>query len=101
MPPDENRMKSKVIIAEICFALLLCFSGCAIYPNFVERIRNNGVVVDAWERGKRAEQRAEYQKAKEEYYFVKRFATTYYLQVHAQEHFEAVSRILEEQEKRD
>jgi len=58
-------------------------------------------VVDTWERGKRAEERAEYQKAKEEYYFVKRFATTYYLQVRAQEQFEAMSRILEEAEKGD
>lgn len=94
-------MTSKVSLTAVCVTLFLCFSGCAIYPNFVERIRNNGVVVDAWERGKRAEERAEYQKAKEEYYFVKRFATTYYLQVRAQEQFEAMSRILEEEEKGD
>ena len=98
MSPDKNGMKSRVRIAAVWCALLLCFPGCAIYPNFVERVRDNGVVVDAWERGKRAEQRAEYHKAKEEYYFVKRFATTYYLRVRAQEHFEAVSRILEEHE---
>jgi len=91
-------MRSKVSLTAICVTLFLCFSGCAIYPNFVERARDNRVVVDAWERGKRAEQRAEYYKAKEEYYFVKRFATTYYLRVRAQEHFEAVSRILEEHE---
>jgi hypothetical protein len=76
---------------------LLGLFGCAIYPNFVEQLRNNGVVVDAWTRGKRAEKRGEYEKAKEEYYFVKRFATTYYLQMWAQERYEEVSRNLEEE----
>ena len=83
------------------FYLLLAFFllgliGCAIYPNFVEQLRNNGVVVDAWTRGKRAEEGEQYEKAREEYYFVKRFATTYYLQWRAQERYEEVSRKLEE-----
>jgi len=94
-------MKNKVAIVTMCIVLGTCFSGCAFYPNFVERVRNNGVVVDAWARGKRAEKRTEYQKAKEEYYFVKRFATTYYLQVKAQEHYEAMCRILENQDTMD
>jgi hypothetical protein len=94
-------MKIKVAIVTLCIALGTCFSGCVFYPNFVERVRNNGVVVDAWARGRRAETRMDYQKAKEEYYFVKRFATTYSLQVKAQEHYEAMCRILENQDTVD
>jgi len=87
------------------YLLLVCFVsgffGCAIYPNYVERLRDNEVVVDAWERGKRAQKRKEYEIAKQEYYFVKRFATTYYLQVWAQERYEKMSRILEERGEED
>jgi hypothetical protein len=89
-------MTRKAGVYVLLALFLLGLWGCAIYPNFVEQLRNNGVVVDAWTRGKRAEERGEYEKAKEEYYFVKRFATTYYLQWRAQERYEEVSRKLEE-----
>jgi hypothetical protein len=62
----------------------------------MERARHNDVVLDAWARGQRAEERREYQKAKEEYYFVKRFATTYYLKEKAQERYDWVSHVIEE-----
>jgi len=82
------------------YALMICIvfllSGCATYSTFMERIRHNDVVLDAWARGELAEKKREYQRAKEEYYFVKRFATTYYLKEKAQQRYEWVSRVLEE-----
>ncbi len=68
--------------AGICALLVFLVSGffaCATYSTYMERWRNNEVVLDAWARGKRAEERGKYQSAKEECYFVKRFATTFYL----------------------
>jgi hypothetical protein len=70
--------------------------GCALYPDSVERFRDNEVVLDAWARGKRAEKRGEYPEARESYYFVKRFATTHYLRLRAQRRYETMSRLLEE-----
>jgi len=94
-------MKGRVGVYAFLIFLISGFLGCAIYPKYLERMRDNQVVVDAWERGKRAEERKEYEKAKEEYYFVKRFATTYYLQLKAQERYEAMSHILEERGEKD
>ncbi len=84
--------KTDTYVRIICIVLLL--SGCATYSTFMERIRDNDVVLDAWARGKMAEKKGEYQRAKEEYYFVKRFATTYYLKEKAQQRYEWVSHIL-------
>ena len=88
-------MTGKAGVCVLLALFLLGLWGCAIYPNFVEQLRDNGVVVDAWTRGKRAEDRGEYEEAKHEYYYVKRFATTYYLQWLAQQRYEKVSRKLE------
>lgn len=91
-----GKMKEKLGAYTLLFFLVSGLFGCATYSTFVERLRNNEVIVDAWARGKRAEKRKEYEKAKEEYYFVKRFATTYYLQIVAQQRYEEMSHILEE-----
>lgn len=96
MCPIRGKMKERLAAYILLIFLGSGFFGCTLYPTFVERVRDNEVVVDAWARGKRAEKRREYEKAKQEYYFVKRFATTYYLQIKAQKRYEAMSRILEE-----
>ncbi len=89
-------MKRSVGTYALLLFLVFGFSGCATYSHFMERVRDNEVVLDAWARGKRAEEKGDYQRAKEEYYFVKRFATTYYLKEEAQQRYEWVSRILED-----
>ena len=94
-------MKQKLAVCLLLLLLVSAFSACTLYDTYVNDFTDDQVVVDAWERGKRAEERGEYQKAKEEYYFVKRFATTYSLQTRAQKRYEAVSRILEEAEGHD
>jgi hypothetical protein len=75
--------------------LIFGLSGCSLYDTFVKPFQNDPVVVDAWARGKRAEERGEYQRAKEEYYFVKRFATTLSLQKEAQRRYEVMSHLVE------
>jgi len=94
-------MKRRVVTSVLLVFLFSGVFGCSIYPTYVERMRHNKVVVDAWARGKRAEKRREYERAKEEYYFVKRFATTYYLKVRAQQRYERVGGILEEAGEKD
>jgi hypothetical protein len=89
-------MKRKLLAFLLLGFLVSGFFGCALYPDSLERFRDNEVVLDAWARGKRAQKRGEYHEAKEAYYFVKRFATTHYLQVRAQRRYQAMSRLLEE-----
>ncbi|MBW2057875.1 MAG: hypothetical protein JRH07_07275 [Deltaproteobacteria bacterium] len=91
-------MKERFGTFVLLVVLLSWLPGCAPCSTYLERVRNNEVVLDAWARGRRAEKRGEYRKAKEEFYFVKRFATTYYLQRKARRRYEAVSRILEQPE---
>jgi hypothetical protein len=88
-------MKKRLGIYLLSAFLIFGLSRCSLYDTFVKPFQNDQVVVDAWERGKRAEERGEYQRAKEEYYFVKRFATTYALQKEAQESYQAMSRLIE------
>jgi hypothetical protein len=88
-------MKGRQGTSVLLIILISGVFGCAALATFTEGMRNNEVVLDAWARGQRAEARKDYERAKEEYYFVKRFATTYYLQTKAQERYEAMSRILE------
>jgi len=94
-------MNRRVVTSVLLVLLSSGVFGCSIYPTSVERMRDNEVVVDAWAMGKRGEKRKEYERAKEEYYFVKRFATTYYLKVRAQQRYERVSGILEEAGEKD
>ena len=94
-------MKQRLGTYLLLVFLVFGFYGCTLHDTFVKPFQDDQVVLDAWERGKRAEERGEYQRAKEEYYFVKRFATTYYLQVWAQERYEKMSRILEERGEED
>jgi len=94
-------MKQRLGTYLLLVFLVLGFYGCTLHDTFVKPFQDDQVVLDAWERGKRAEEKGEYQRAKEEYYFVKRFATTYHLKEKAQERYNAVSRILEETGEKD
>jgi hypothetical protein len=89
-------MKKRLAIHMVLVFLVSGLFGCTLYETYTPLFQDDQAVVDAWERGKRAEERGEYEKAKEEYYFVKRFATTSALKTKAQERFEAMSRLLEE-----
>ncbi|NIO06369.1 MAG: hypothetical protein GTN74_17710 [Proteobacteria bacterium] len=72
-------MKRTVGGYAILLSLVFGFSGCAANSRFIKRVRHNEVVLGVWARGKRAEEKGNYQRAKEKHYVVKRFATTYYL----------------------
>ena len=91
-------MKQRLTFCLLLLLLAFGWFACTLYDTYEHRLTEDQSVIDAWERGQRAEERGEYQKAKEEYYFVKRFATTITLKREAQGRYEAVSRILEESE---
>jgi hypothetical protein len=94
--PDQGQMKNRLAIYALLVLFVSGFSGCTLCETYAPLVQDDPAVVDAWERGKRAEERGEYEKAKEEYYFVKRFATTSALKTEAQERYQAMSRVLEE-----
>ena len=92
-------MKKKLQICSILIFLACAFFGCALYETYAPLVTDDPLVVDAWKRGQRAEETGEYEKAKEEYYFVKRFATTLSLQAKAQARYDEMSRRLGEMER--
>ncbi len=72
LSPFRNEMNVRFGLKILLICVVFGVSSCATYSTIMERAHHNDVALDAWARGQRAEERRDYQKAKERYDWVSR-----------------------------